>query len=133
ERKALYAHPRFVQAMLDYILGDFTQSRITFGDDSIGGMVICDSAEQARELHRQFQDVMQGQGGLDAGEPANDARYREVAETPPRYGKQPLTAALILHDEGSKQAREDAVKAYKRGQIDLLFVYNMLLTGFDAP
>ena len=31
---------------------DFRQARVTHGDDSIGGMVICDSAEQARELHR---------------------------------------------------------------------------------
>lgn len=134
EKKALYAHPRFAGAMLDYILDDFTQSRVTFGDASIGGMVICDSAEQARELHRQFGQRMAPIEPPVVAEPANDDEYREqrVAEPRPRYPKQ-LSAALILHDEGDKQSREDKIKAFKRGEIDLLFVYNMLLTGFDAP
>lgn len=135
ERRALYAHPRFVGAMLDYIVRDFLQSRVTFGDDSIAGMVICDSAEQARELHRQFNQRMGEASGSAAAEPANDPEYRQdrVAEDAAHYGKQPLSAALILHDEGDKQSREAKVKVYKKGSIDLLFVYNMLLTGFDAP
>jgi type I restriction enzyme R subunit len=135
ERKALYAHKHFVGAMLEYILHDFTQSRVAFGDDSIGGMVICDSAEQARELYRQFKELMAKPASAIAAEPANDADYRQaaVAEAPARYGKQPLSAALILHDEGDTHSREAQIKAYKNGKVDLLFVYNMLLTGFDAP
>lgn len=134
EKKNLYAHPRFARAMLDYILDDFTQSRVTFGDDSIGGMVICDSAEQARELDRQFLHRIVSPAPEAVAEPANDDEYGQnrVADPRPGYGK-PLKAALILHDEGDKQSREDEVKAFKRGEIDLLFVYNMLLTGFDAP
>jgi len=133
-REALYAHPRFVEAMLNYILTDFRDSRILHGEDgeNIGGMVICDSARQARELHAQFQRRM---APPVVAEPANDAEYRSlnVAQPPaPDYVK-PLSAALILHDEGDKQFREDQVKDFKRGKIDLLFVYNMLLTGFDAP
>ena len=133
ERKALYAHPRFVGAMLDYILDDFTRSRVAFGDDSIGGMVICDSAEQARELHGQFQHRRTSPTPV-VRESANDEVYerRRVADKVPAYNK-PLTSALILHDENSTQYRSDEIKAYKRGEIDLLFVYNMLLTGFDAP
>ena len=42
------------------------------------------------------------------------------------------SAALILHDVGSKDERKDWVEDFKAGKIDLLFVYNMLLTGFDA-
>ena len=135
ERKALYAHKHFVGAMLDYILHDFVQSRIAFGDDSIGGMVICDSAEQARELHRQFKELTRHQVSTVVAEPANDAEYRQaaVAEEAARYRKQPLSAALILHDEGDTQSREEQIKAYKKGKVDLLFVYNMLLIGFDAP
>lgn len=41
-------------------------------------------------------------------------------------------AALILHDIGTKQERKDWVDDFKAGKIDFLFVYNMLLTGFDA-
>ena len=134
-QKALYAHPRFVEAMLDYILQDFTQSRVVFGDSGMGGMVICDSAEQARELFRQFQQLIVGPAIVSVAESANDEEYRQqrAAEAPAPYARRPLKAALILHDEGSKQSREEDIKAYKRGQIDLLFVYNMLLVGFDAP
>ncbi|MGC4388074.1 hypothetical protein ABXW34_19730, partial [Streptococcus suis] len=32
-----------------------------------------------------------------------------------------------------KETRKEEVAAYKNGEIDVLFVYNMLLTGFDAP
>lgn len=138
ERKALYAHPRFASAMLDYILEDFRQSRVVHGDDSIGGMVICDSAEQARELHRQFRQRM---GSLDeaaTAEAANDDGYRRAAEQRAGY-QAPLTAALILHDEGDAATRKELINRFKRhdagrrDNIDLLFVYNMLLTGFDAP
>ena len=133
DRKALYAHPRFAGPMLDYILDDFRQARIVHGDASIGGMVICDSAEQARELHRQFRERMEPPAQAVAAS-ANDNNYRlpRVAEPRSDYLK-PLCAALILHDEGDKESRDDEVKAYKAGKIDLLFVYNMLLTGFDAP
>ena len=41
-----------------------------------------------------------------------------------------LTAALILHDVGTKDERDQWVKDFKAGKTDILFVYNMLLTGF---
>ena len=39
-------------------------------------------------------------------------------------------AAVILHDIGSKQDRKFWVDEFKDGKIDILFVYNMLLTCF---
>lgn len=110
-RALLYAHPRFVEPMLNYILGDFEKSRVAFGDTGIGGMVICDSSEQAKVMFDLFQK-------------------RDVAAAP--QGHKPLSAALILYDVGSKDERTAWVDAFKEGKIDLLFVYNMLLTGFDA-
>ena len=105
DRKEIYAHPHFVRPMLDYILDDFAKFRKTNQDDSLGAMVVCDSAEQARQLFEHFQT-------------ATDHN---------------LTAALILHDIGTKDERDQWVKDFKAGKIDILFVYNMLLTGFDAP
>lgn len=105
DRKEIYAHPHFVRPMLDYILGDFAKFRKTNQDDSLGAMVVCDSAEQARQLFDHFQT-------------ASDHN---------------LTAALILHDVGTKDERDQWVKDFKAGKADILFVYNMLLTGFDAP
>lgn len=110
-RAQVYAHHRFVEPMLDYILDDFAKSRVTLGDAGIGGMVICDSAEQAKKLFELFQK-----------------RSKAMA---PQEGL-PLSAALILHDVGSKAERETWVDDFKEGKIDLLFVFNMLLTGFDA-
>ena len=105
DRKEIYAHPHFVRPMLDYILGDFAKFRKTNQDDSLGAMVVCDSAEQARQLFDHFQT-------------ASDHN---------------LTATLILHDVGTKDERDQWVKDFKAGKTDILFVYNMLLTGFDAP
>lgn len=51
---------------------------------------------------------------------------------PAKQAHKVSNAALILHDVGTKQERKDWVEDFKAGKIDLLFVYNMLLTGFDA-
>lgn len=44
-----------------------------------------------------------------------------------------FSSALILHDEDDTEIRKQKRNAFKKGQIDVLIVYNMLLTGFDAP
>lgn len=38
-----------------------------------------------------------------------------------------------MHDTDDKETRKDNIDAFKKGTIDFLVVYNMLLTGFDAP
>ena len=101
-KKELYAHPKFVEKMVDYIIHDFGEGRNVL-DSSIGAMIVCDSSEQAREVDRQLNHF------------------------------NAYTHALILHDEGTKQDRKDEQEEFKKGNIDILVVYNMLLTGFDAP
>lgn len=58
-----------------------------------------------------------------------------AAEPMLQYGNyKPLTASLILHDEGDKQERKEYIEGFKKLQeIDVLIVNKMLLTGFDAP
>ena len=59
-----------------------------------------------------------------------------VAEALPVYvtEKKPLRVGLILHDSDDKETRKQIVKDFKKNMsIDLLIVFNMLLTGFDAP
>lgn len=101
-KKNLYAHPKFVEKMVDYIIQDFEEGRTAL-DSSIGAMIVCDSSEQAREVERQLK----------------------------RFSA--YTHALVLHDEGTKQDRKNDQEEFKKGNIDILVVYNMLLTGFDAP
>lgn len=125
DRKLIYSHPKFVAPMLDYIVRDFEKSRTALGDSSIGGMVICDSADQAKEMHRIFNAVYAEKASLNSAEPESYADH--TAEK-----NHVKTAALILHDIGSKDERKQWVEDFKAGKIDFLFVYNMLLTGFDA-
>tara|TARA_B100001094_G_C18191284_1_gene807412 strand:- start:2077 stop:5154 length:3078 start_codon:yes stop_codon:yes gene_type:complete len=124
--KKITAHPRFIKPMLDYIISDFEGSRLGLNDASIGAMVICDSSEQARALYERFQvkyAAHQEPELLQAAEPEADYTVQHKVKS----------AALILHDQGSKEERKNEIDAFKNGHIDILFVYNMLLTGFDAP
>ncbi|MDO8282354.1 MAG: type I restriction endonuclease [Thermodesulfovibrionia bacterium] len=127
DKRIIYAHKKFAEPMLDYIVQDFLKSRIRFGDDTIGGMVVCDSADQAKKLFEIFMDKYNAIQKVC--EPAQS--YPKVAESRTEYNDS-LTAALILHDIGTKDDRKREVEDFKDGKIDFLFVYNMLLTGFDA-
>ncbi|MGB7649696.1 MAG: type I restriction endonuclease [Gallionella sp.] len=137
DRKLIYAHPQFVEPMLDYIVRDFEKSRSALNDASIGGMVICDSSEQAKKMFEIFNTVYAYQP-QPAYAVQDSALAIIAAHQPDSYAARTMlenrvkNAALILHDVGSKQERKDWVEAFKAGKIDLLFVYNMLLTGFDA-
>ena len=108
-KEDIFAHPHYVEPMLDFILEDFNRARnLVFDDQTIGGMIVCDSSKQARELEKQLEERR-------------------------KAGTSNLTSALILHDEGDKEEKKEKVDAYKEGKIDLIIVYSMLLTGFDAP
>jgi type I restriction enzyme R subunit len=104
DRKEIYAHQKFVDPMLKYIVEDFGKSRIMQGDDSIGAMVVCDSSAQAKKMFEIFNQ-----------------KYVDK-----------FSASLILHDIDDKEIRKKNVDLFKEGKKDFLFVYNMLLTGFDA-
>jgi type I restriction enzyme R subunit len=140
ERKLLYAHPRFVEPMLDYIIDDFEKSRGALNDSTIGGMVICDSSEQAKQMYEIFQArPASNVGELKAYGTGNSFDELPMIADPTlsyatrqKQAKRVKSGALILHDVGSKAERKEWVENFKAGKIDLLFVYNMLLTGFDA-
>ncbi|RBA24561.1 type I restriction endonuclease subunit R [Herminiimonas fonticola] len=137
DRNLIYAHPKFVEPMLDYIVRDFEKSRSALGDVSIGGMVICDSAEQARQMFEIF-NIVYAARPVSVYSAQDSAQELIAAAQPESYAARTLldnrakSAALILHDVGSKDERKQWVEDFKAGKIDLLFVYNMLLTGFDA-
>jgi len=125
--RQIYAHQKFAAPLLDYITKDLIKFRRDHQDTSLGGMVVCDSADQAKELFQLFQEKY--------GVQETDASLLMAAEPPAKYGlhdEPSLTAALILHDENDKAVRKELIKAYKKAKVDILFVYNMLLTGFDA-
>ncbi|HHY0351400.1 TPA: type I restriction endonuclease subunit R [Vibrio cholerae] len=138
ERKLIYAHPSFVEPMLTYIVTDFEKSRGALNDVTIGGMVICDSSDQAKQMFEIFNGVYAETPILPQTSNSN-SQLLEVAEPAPtsyaesaKPAQKVKNAALILHDIGTKEERKNWVEDFKAGKIDFLFVYNMLLTGFDA-
>lgn len=125
-KKLVYAHRKFVEPMLDYIVKDFEKARIAMNDNTIGGMVVCDSSEQAKMMYDIFQ-VQYAKTGVAGNLSKTTYSIKE------KQNSQVTSAVVILHDIGTKKEREQLVEDFKEGKIDLLFVFNMLLTGFDAP
>ena len=140
DEKDIYAHPTFVEPLLNYIISDFEASRGALNDESIGGMVICHSSKQARQLFKIFNArsaqktvlpesmAEQASPALKAADPATVSYLESKKEA-----QKVSSAALILHNVGTKEERKEWVEDFKAGKLDFLFVYNMLLTGFDAP
>lgn len=102
QKKDMYAHPSYVTPLVEYIVEDFRKTRIALNDDTVGGMIVCDSSDQAKVVFEKMQSTG-------------------------------FSSALILHDVDDKETRQQHVTDFKKGTLDFLIVYNMLLTGFDAP
>jgi len=126
KKEQVFAHKKFVEPLVDYILKDFRRSRLVQGESGIGGMIVCDSSEQARMIYDEI---------LRQNDDSAQTALAIAAEKEPLFPSAPdsISAALILHDEGTKLSRKEFRNDFKRGDIDLLVVFNMLLTGFDAP
>ncbi len=134
ERRFIFSHEKFVEPMLDYIVRDFINSKIRFGDDTIGAMVVCDSSDQAKKLFEIFNTKYNLSINVAETEPEYTmaAELSVVYESYQKKHAKNLKASLILHDIGTKDDRKKEVEEFKDGKTDFLFVYNMLLTGFDA-
>ena len=134
-KSEIIEHPSYVNELARYIMTDLKEFRKIQGDDTLGGMVICETSEQARRLYDVFQEEWQkyqpkpikiklSDGSYVVGEPEVDynSKYR------------PLKAGIILHDTDDKETRKQIIKDFKKNMtVDILIVFNMLLTGFDAP
>ena len=135
KRTQIIEHDSYVGELARYIAADLTQFRKIQGDDTLGGMVICETSEQARKLYEAFKNLKDG-GEAKTIQIKMDGKEWMVANAIPMtgYQKHPLNVGLILHDSDDKETRKQIIKDFKKNMtIDLLIVFNMLLTGFDAP
>lgn len=116
KKSDIIEHEVYVKELLHYIIKDFVEFRTVQGDSTLGGMIVAETGKQAENIARYFDEVM------------NELMVTKKITTK-------LTAQLILHDVGTKLERKQYVqKDYKKNMnIDILIVFNMLLTGFDAP
>ena len=52
----IFAHPKYTKALTKYIVDDFIKSRLMYNDETIGGMIVCDSQAQARNVFNDLAD-----------------------------------------------------------------------------
>ena len=115
KKNQIIEHDNYVNELLRYIISDLNTFRVIRGDDSLGGMVICETSEQARKLFAHFDEI-QRELNQNSSNPSH------------------LKAGLILYDTDDKEIRGKVIDDFKiNNTIDILIVFNMLLTGFDAP
>ena len=58
-KSEIIEHPSYVNELARYIMTDLKEFRKIQGDDTLGGMVICETSEQARRLYDVFQEEWQ--------------------------------------------------------------------------
>ncbi len=111
KKAEIIEHDNYVDELLRYIINDLVKFRKVQGDETLGGMIICETSGQAEKLFAHFDKIQ-----------------KEISD------KLHLRAGLILHDYEDKEIRRQIVKDFKKNMtVDILIVFNMLLTGFDAP
>ncbi len=116
DKKVIYSHKRFVEPMLDYVVKDLEQGRIAMSDNTIGGMVVCDSSDQAKMMHELFLEKYATKSEVHL----NMAAEPTVTYATKKRNSDVKTAQVILHDIGTKQDRRDWVADYKAGNSEYL-------------
>ena len=94
----------YIQALCKFIDKDFRYFRLTNGDDTIGGMIVCSSNPQAKKIKRWFDE------------------------------KSDLSAGLVISDEDIPSAvnKQTQISFKETLQPDILVVHQMLTTGYDV-
>ena len=115
KKSDIVEHESYVKELTKYIIEDLKIFRLNQGDNTLGGMVICETSTQAKKICEVF-DKVQNELNRNSSIPTN------------------FKIGLILHDSDDKETRKKIITDFKKNMtIDILIVFNMLLTGFDAP
>ncbi len=114
KKETIFNHEKYIKAMLYYIIRDLLDFRRVNNDENLKAMVICFSSTQAKLANLFFNEVQE----------------KVLQENPNLKILKKLQSNLILHDE---QEVKEKIYSFKHGDTDIVFVFNMLLTGFDLP
>ena len=104
KKSQIIEHDTYVKELLRYIISDLKKFRQLHNDNTLGGMVICETSDQARKLYEYFAEVqteLNSQDKLQSN----------------------FKAGLILHDSDDKETRKQIVKDFKK---------NMTIDIFNA-
>ncbi|WP_000458244.1 DEAD/DEAH box helicase family protein [Helicobacter pylori] len=114
KKERIFNHEKYIKAMLYYIIRDLLNFRRVNNDENLKAMVICFSSAQAKLANLFFNEVQE----------------KVLQENPNLRILNKLQSSLILHDE---QEVKEKIHSFKHEDTDIVFVFNMLLTGFDLP
>ncbi len=115
KKETIFNDEKYIKEMLFYIIRDLLNFRRANDDnEQLKAMVVCFSSKQARLADCLFNEVQE-----------------EVLQKNPNLRiLKKLKSSLILHDE---QEVKEKIHSFKHEDTDIVFVFNMLLTGFDLP
>ncbi|GAA7633784.1 type I restriction endonuclease subunit R [Helicobacter pylori] len=114
KKEAIFNDEKYIKEMLSYIIKDLLHFRSLNDDEPLKAMVVCFSSKQAKLANVLFNEVQE----------------KVLQENPNLNILNKLKSSLILHDE---QEVKEKIHSFKHGDTDIVFVFNMLLTGFDLP
>ncbi|WQX11281.1 type I restriction endonuclease subunit R [Helicobacter pylori] len=115
KKETIFNDEKYINAMLFYIIRDLLNFRqLHDNDERLKAMVVCFSSKQAKLANCLFNEVQE----------------KVLQENPNLRILNKLQSSLILHDE---QEVKEKIHSFKHRDTDIVFVFNMLLTGFDLP
>ncbi|GAA8343135.1 hypothetical protein HpNP145_03390 [Helicobacter pylori] len=114
KKEFIFNHEIYIKEMLYYIIRDLLNFRRVNNDENLKAMVVCFSSAQAKLANLFFNEVQE----------------KVLQKNPNLRILNKLKSSLILHDE---QEVKEKIHSFKHGDTDIVFVFNMLLTGFDLP
>ncbi|EKE82462.1 type III restriction enzyme, res subunit [Helicobacter pylori R030b] len=114
KKETIFNDEKYIKEMLFYIIRDLLNFRRVNNDENLKAMVVCFSSVQARLANLFFNEVQE----------------KVLQENPNLKILNKLQSSLILHDE---QEVKEKIYSFKHEDTDIVFVFNMLLTGFDLP
>ncbi|MFP6281617.1 DEAD/DEAH box helicase family protein [Helicobacter pylori] len=114
KKETIFNHEKYIKEMLYYIIRDLLNFRRVNNDENLKAMVVCFSSKQAKLANWLFNEVQE----------------KVLQENPNLRILNKLKSSLILHDE---QEVKEKIYSFKHEDTDIVFVFNMLLTGFDLP
>lgn len=106
DKDDVYESDDFVSCVSKYIERDFKYFRLENSDNTIGGMIVCRSNEQAKLIHKWFSEHSQISTGLVLSD-ANDPKQNEIN-------------------------KNNQIDFRENGAPDILVVHYMLTTGYDV-
>ncbi|WQX16917.1 type I restriction endonuclease subunit R [Helicobacter pylori] len=114
KKEFIFNDEKYIKEMLYYIIRDLLNFRRVNNDEHLKAMVVCFSSKQAKLANLLFNEVQE----------------KVLQENPNLRILNKLKSSLILHDE---QEVKEKIHSFKHEDTDIVFVFNMLLTGFDLP